>query len=301
MVSQPTVHAFLNPRIGRSNVQTLQAILHLLMEGDHNASRDASVMLAARVEMCVNTGEDDELAFVLKALHALLAVVPFRRACARNEQLLFHTCRLHEKHHLSWAMRLDGVSALNFSAKVPANTLQQRNAIMLQFDRLVGAGGGAGGGGVELDTARTGDDETYRSDLTSARINTVGTQPSSARVVPRPAHAPMPSYSPSTEYSSLSARAHVDSCHLGGQLGDGERSPRTSPRSPRTVTPSRMPSAITSPAGGDFASAMGGSRLGGSRHINTDMLGVSRTPSNIPKLQVRNERLIEQGTTVLIF
>ena len=110
------------------------------MEGDHNASRDAAVMLAARVEMCVNTGEDDELAFVLKALHALLAVVPFRRACARNEQLLFHTCRLHEKHHLGRAMRLDGVSALNWSAKVPANTLQQRNAIMLQFDRLVGVG-----------------------------------------------------------------------------------------------------------------------------------------------------------------
>jgi hypothetical protein len=79
----------------------------------------------------------------------------------------------------------------------------------------------------ESDTGRTGrGDDTARSDFRSENLISVRALPSSARALPRLLHAPLPTYSPSKEYSSLSARAKVEDA-------DGAASPRITPRSPR--------------------------------------------------------------------
>ena len=276
---EPTVHALLHRRVGLAHQEALRAVLELLMEGDHSANREVSQMFAARIEMC--KGDDEELCFVLKAFVSLLGVAGFRRACARNDELLYHTCKLHERHSIGHAARLDGTRApdqtthdMRHEGKAePAKhgVSSTHRSILSEFDRCSSTLLTAKRAG-ELDTGRTGGgDDTARSDYRSEHINSVRTLPSSARALPRLSHAPLPTYSPSKEYSSLSARAQVED-------PDGGASPRFSPRSPRA----------------GFLSPLRPSHLDGvGRHSSTDALTASRTPSNIPKLQLMSVSIAE--------
>ena len=273
---EPTVHALLHRGMGLAHQEKLRAVLELLMEGDHSANREVSQMFAARIEIC--KGDNEELCFVLKTFVSLLGVAAFRRACARNDELLFRACKLHERHSISSTVRLDGAHALDrtwhdvrhndarhearaeaegVSREPPHSTKpgqpNTQRSILSEFDRcsstllidrssstlLISKRVG------ESDTGRTGrGDDTARSEFRSENLTYVRTLPSSARALPRLSHAPLPTYSPSKEYSSLSARAPVED-------PDGAASPRITPRSPRAgflspLQPSQLDSGTSS-------------------------------------------------------
>jgi hypothetical protein len=123
---EPTVHAFLNRSIAHAHHKELIVVLELLMGGDHNTNLDVSVMMTARIVLC--RGDGEELSFVLKTFNSLLHILPFRRACARNDELLSHICKLHEKYSISTNVRLDGASSLEWQQKETHEMKDDRHA-----------------------------------------------------------------------------------------------------------------------------------------------------------------------------
>jgi hypothetical protein len=286
---EPVVHALLNSAVGHVHQERLRGALELLMAGDHNTNLDVSTMMTAKFAMC--SGDDRELVYLLEVLNSLLSILPFRRACARNNELLSYTCRLHDKKNVGRDVRLDGAVSLRWNMRDPAAlegrhdgckppTMTQRS-MLSDFDRCSSI---IGRELAEPDSARTAHD-TGRSDWIMSGASALAAT-SSSGALPRLAHAPLPAYSPSREYSSLSARAHVDEPDQAQSL-----SPHLTPRSPRAAT-FAMPQFL-SPPGADAALDERG--LGSSRHVRTDSLSAaaSRTPCNIPKLRLMSVAIAE--------